>query len=81
MPLKHKTETILNNLIVQQRENNERAESALKKIKTTVNIYKLIIVFLILTILFMCLGFSIYTEVLVRLLDYTEQIKQVLSGQ
>jgi hypothetical protein len=81
MPLKHKTETILNNLIVQQRENNECAESALKKIKTTVNIYKLIIVFLILTILFMCLGFSIYTEVLVRLLDYTEQIKQVLSGQ
>ena len=45
MPLKHKTETILNNLIVQQRENNECAESALKKIKTTVNIYKLIIVF------------------------------------
>lgn len=81
MPLKHKTETILNNLIVQQRENNERAESALKKNQTTVNIYKLIIVFLILTILFMCLGFSIYTEVLVRLLDYTEQIKQVLSGQ
>jgi len=80
MTLKKNTEIILNNLIVQQRNNNECLEKALKKVKIIVNIYKWIIFFLVLTVLFMCVGFSIYTEVLVRLLDYTEQIKQALSS-
>jgi len=55
-------------------------EKTLKKVQTIINVYKLIIFFLLVIILLMCAGFSIYTAVLVRLLDSTEQIRQILSS-
>ena len=80
MMLKQKTDITLNNLILEQRVHNMNLEKTLKKVQTVINISKLIILFLLVTILVMCIGFSIYTEVLVRLLDYTEQIRQILSN-
>ncbi len=81
MMLKQKTNTTLTNLISQQRVHNMNLKKTLKKVQTIINVYKLIIFFLLVIILLMCAGFAIYTEVLVRLLDYTEQIRQILSSR
>ena len=80
MMLKQKIDITLNNLISEQRVHNMNLKKTLKKVQTIINISKLTILFLLVTILVMCVGFSIYTEVLVRLLDYTEQIRQILSN-
>ncbi len=81
MMLKQKTNITLTNLISQQRVHNMNLEKTLKKVQTIINVYKLIIFFLLVIILLMCAGFAIYTEILVRLLDYTEQIRQILSSR
>ncbi len=80
MMLKQKTNTTLTNLVIKQRVRNIDLEKTLKTVQTTINVYKLIILLLLFIILLMFGGFAIYTEVLVRLLDSTEQIRQILSS-